>query len=210
MKDRQIRLGQGDRSIESAVHYSLAHEIRTEILAILNEGVHSPEELSKITGELPSRLGHHIKALLDDGSIELVGVKPVRNTLQHFYRAVQLPFHSDEQVEAMSRDERQAIIGVILEAVVAEALASFDSGKMLDDPRIWLSWRWFNVDRQGREDIADEQARHWERMQEIEAEATGRRADSGEEAASVIVTSLGYIRSRTAVHPPHGKSGKSD
>lgn len=110
----------------------------------------------------------------------------------------------------MSEDEKQAIIGVILEAVIAEALASFDSRKMLEDPRIWLSWRWFNVDRRGRDDIADEQTRHWERVQEIEAEATERRADSGEEAVSVIVTSLGYIRSRTAVHPPHGKPGKSD
>lgn len=85
MKDTQIQLGQGHRSIEGAVHYSLAHEVRTEILAILNEGIHSPEELSEITSELPSKLGHHIKALLDDGSIELVCVKPVRNTLQHFY-----------------------------------------------------------------------------------------------------------------------------
>ena len=209
-EDRQVLLGQGERSIEGAVHYSLAHEVRTEILAILNEGIHSPEELSEITGELPSKLGHHIKALLDDGSIELVCVKPVRNTLQHFYRAVQLPFYTDEQVEVMSEDEKQAIIGVILEAVLAEALASFDSRKMLNDPRIWLSWRWFNVDGQGRNDIADEQARHWERMQEIEAKATDRRAQSGEEAVSVIVTSLGYLRSRTAVHPPHGKSGKSD
>lgn len=210
MKDERIRLGQGDRSIEGAVHYSVAHETRTEVLAILNEGIHSPEELSQITGTSPSKLGHHIKALLDDGSIELVCVKPVRNTLQHFYRAVQLPFYSDEEVAAMFPEQKQAIIGVILSAVIAEALASFDSGKMVEDPRIWLSWRWFNVDRQGRDDIADEQTRHWERLQEIESEATGRRAESGEDAVSVIVTSLGYIRSRTAVHPPHGKSGKAD
>lgn len=210
MKDTEIRLGRGNRTVEDAVHYSVGHRIRTEILAILNEGMRTPDELSKITGESLSKLGHHIKALLDDGSIELACIKPVRNTLQHFYRAVEIPFYSDEEVAAMPPEKKQAITGVILEAVIAEALASFDAGKMVEDPRLWLSWRWFNVDAQGRGDLADEQARHWARAQEIETEATERRVDSGEEAVSIIITSLGYVRSRTATHSPHSQSGDAD
>jgi hypothetical protein len=61
-----------------------------------------------------------------------------------------------------------------------------------------LSWRWFHVDAQGREDIADEQARHWERVREIEAESTNRCAKSGEPTRSIIVTSLGHVRCRRA------------
>jgi hypothetical protein len=91
---------------------------------------------------------------------------------------------------------------------MAEALASFWAGKITADPRAVLAWRWFNVDSQGRADIADEQARSWERIKEIEAESTTRRATSGEDAQSIIVSSLGYERSRTSPHPPN-TSGKS-
>jgi hypothetical protein len=73
---------------------------------------------------------------------------------------------------------------------------------MIHDPRLWISWRWFNVDEQGRRDIADEQARSWERIQQIEAEAAERRSRSNEDAQSVIVASLGFERTRSTPHPP--------
>lgn len=192
-----IRLGQGKRSVENAVSYAVGHRIRIEILAILNEGVRTPEELAQAIHQPLSKVGHHIKELLEDGSIELARIEQVRNTVRHYYRAVEVPFYDDEEVAAMTPEGRQAIIGVALQAVMAEALAAFWAGRMIDDRRVWLSWRWFNVDARGREDIADEQARSWARVQEIEAESLARCVESGESATSIIVTSLGYRRYRT-------------
>jgi DNA-binding transcriptional ArsR family regulator len=200
--EANIWLGQGKRSVEDAVSYAVGHRARIEVLAILNEGVHTPDELARMIGLPLSTVGHHIKELLKDGSIELARTEQVRNTIQHYYRAVEIPFYSDEAIAAMSPERRQATAGVILQAVMAEAMAAFWAGRMVTDPRVWLSWRWFNVDARGREDIADEQARSWARVQEIEAESTARRAESGEEATSIIVTSLGYARSRTAPPQP--------
>ena len=51
--------------------------------------------------------------------------------------------------------------------------------EMPNDPRVWLAWNWFNVDAQGRKEIANEQERSWKRMQEIEVESTNRRAGTG-------------------------------
>ncbi len=48
-----------------------------------------------------------------------------------------------------------------------------------------LAWNRIVLDRQGREDLADEQARSRERIHEIEAEAANRRAESGEPASPV-------------------------
>jgi DNA-binding transcriptional ArsR family regulator len=209
-----IRLGQGKRGIEDAVSYSVGHRIRVEILAILNEGVRTPEELARLIHQPLSRIGHHIKELLDDGSIELAHIEQVRNTVKHYYRAVEVPFYSDEEVAAMPPETKQALAGVTLQAIMAEALAAFWAGKMIDDPRLWLSWRWFNVDAQGRGDIADEQARSWSRMQEIEGESATRSVETGESTVSVIVTSLGYMRSRTSPTPPmttgSPKDGQTD
>lgn len=196
--DTMIKLGQGKRSVEDAVSYAVGHKIRIEILAFLNEGVASPEDMRKRIGLPTSTITHHINELLDDGSIELAYVKPVRNANQHFYRAVKIPFYDDEEIAAMTPPERQVLAGLILEAVMAESMASFRAGKLPHDPRVWLSWRWFNVDQQGRGDISDEQAKSWERIRKIEDESNERRIESGEEAESIVVVSLGFPRCRNA------------
>jgi len=193
-----IRLGQGKRGVEDAVGYALKHRHRVEILCLLNEGQHNRYELAALIGEEPHKIKHHLRELLDEGSIELAYSKRVGNVIQHYYRAVEIPFYTDEEIEALRPEERQAFAGVILQAVIAESLASLRAGKMADDRRVWLSWRWFHVDAQGREDIANEQARHWERVQECEAESTNRCAKSGEPTKSIIVASLGHVRCRRA------------
>jgi DNA-binding transcriptional ArsR family regulator len=193
-----IRLGQGKRGVEEAVGYALKHQHRVEILCLLNEGEHNRYELAALIGAEPQKIKHHLKELLDEGSIELAYAKRVGNVMQHYYRAVEMPFYTDEEVAAMPPEAKQAICGVILQAVMAEALAALWAGKMAGDPRIWLSWRWFHVDARGREDMADEQARHWKRVRECEAESTNRCAKSGESTKSIIVASLGHVRCRRA------------
>lgn len=201
MEKTSVRPGQRRKSIEEVVSYAVGHRIRIEALAILNEGVYSPDEIAEIIGEPTNKVSHHIKELLDAGSIELARTEPVRNTVQHYYRAVEMPYYSDEEVAAMPPQQRQVIIGLILQAIMAESMAAFWAGKMHSDPRVWLTWRWFNVDAQGREEIADELARSWERVREIEAEAASRRAASDEDPVSVIVASLGFERHRNAPPP---------
>jgi DNA-binding transcriptional ArsR family regulator len=196
------RTGQRGKSIEEVVGYALSHRIRVYVLTLLNEGVYSPDQLARIIGEPTNKVSHHVTELLDAGSIELAKVEKVRNADQHFYRAVEMPFYSDEEAEAMTPQQRKVTAGLTLQCMVAEAMSAFWAGKLHDDPRVWLAWRWFNVDEQGRQDIADEQQRTWERMQEIEVESTNRRADSGEDATSIVVADMGFERERTAPRPP--------
>jgi DNA-binding transcriptional ArsR family regulator len=197
-----VRAGQRGKSIEEVVGYALSHRIRVQVLTLLNEGIYSPDQLARLIGEPTNKVSHHVKELLDAGSIELARVEKVRNADQHYYRAVEMPFYSDEEAGAMTPQQRKVTAGLTLQCMVAEAMAAFWAGKLHDDPRVWLAWRWFNVDEQGRQDIADEQQRSWERMQEIEGEATNRRADSGEDAVSIVVADMGFERERVAPKPP--------
>jgi DNA-binding transcriptional ArsR family regulator len=190
------------RTVEEALSYAVAHRIRIEILCLLNEQSHSAQELARIVHQPLSTVTHHIEELFNSGSIEIARTKQVRNIKQNFYRAVVLPFLSDEEMQALTPEARQEIYGLILQASMAEAMASFSAGKITNDPRVMLAWRWFNVDEQGRADIANEQARSWERIKEIEAESTNRRAGTNEPVQSIIVTSLGYERNRASSKPP--------
>jgi DNA-binding transcriptional ArsR family regulator len=197
------------RSPEQALSYAVGHRIRIEVLAALNEATRSPNELARLIGQPLSKVTHHINELVESKSIELARTEQVRNTTQHFYRAAEIPFLSDEEVNALPPKARQEITGLILQATMAEALAAFWAGKMIDDPRLWLSWRWYNVDTQGREEIADEQAESWARVQNIEARSTTRLAESGEDAVSVIVSAQSYVRNRTSLTLP-ATMGKAD
>jgi DNA-binding transcriptional ArsR family regulator len=190
------------RTIEEAVSYAVGHRVRVEMLAALHEGPRSAKELARIARQPLSTVTHHVEELLASGSIEIARTEQVGNINQNFYCVVKLPFYSEEDIAAMTLDERQVTAGLILQASMAEALASLWAGKLHSDPRVMLAWNRVNLDARARNDLADEQTRSWERIQEIEAESANRRAKSGEPAVTYVVTSLGYERSRTSAPPP--------
>jgi DNA-binding transcriptional ArsR family regulator len=191
-----VRLGQGDRSVEWAVSYALSDRLRIQILVVLNEGVYNRYELAALIGVVPDKLKHHLKAMLDEGSIEIAHEDRVGNVVHYYYRAVKMLKYNVEEYAALPPESRQALAGVVLQTLIAEALAAFRAGTMIDDPQFGIACRGFNVDAQGRVEVCDEQVRSWERMHEIEAEALNRVAVSGEPTKSIIVNSLGFVRSR--------------
>jgi DNA-binding transcriptional ArsR family regulator len=198
------RSGQQGKSIEEVLSYAVGHRIRVQVLTVLSEGVYSPDEIARIIGEPTGRISHHIKEMLDAGSIELAKTRRVRNAVQHFYRAIEMPYYSDEDVAAMTPQQRQVTYGLVLQTILSEVMAAFWAGKLVDDPRVWLTSCWFNVDQRGREEIADEQERSWERIREIEAAAIDRCAESEVETFAVMVQQLGFLRERKGPVPAPG------
>jgi DNA-binding transcriptional ArsR family regulator len=191
-----------DRSVEERLHYSVGHRIRIEVLAALNERSYTRAQLARIVRQPLSTAEYHIEELLKAGAIEIAKTEQLGNVSRHFYRAIKVPFYSDEEMAAKTPKERHEVYGLILQASMAEALASFWAGKISSDPRVVMAWDWFNVDAQGRRDIADELARSWGRLAEIEVESAKRRIQSGEEAVTMIVNSFGYERSRSSPQLP--------
>ncbi|HEU4736757.1 MAG TPA: helix-turn-helix domain-containing protein [Solirubrobacterales bacterium] len=188
------------RSVEEAVSYAIGHRIRIEILALLNEATHSPSELAKLISQPITTVSHHIKELVNSGCIELARIEKVRNADQHFYRAVELPFVSDEEAESLPVEARQQYAAVILQALMAEGLAALWAGKMTSDP-VWMSWRWFNLDAQGQQDAQEAQHEFWQRIKEIDAETANRVALSGEKTTSTIIAALGFERFKPVGNP---------
>jgi predicted transcriptional regulator len=191
--------------IEDVVAYCLRNQIRVKILIVLNEGTFTAAEIATLIDEPQNSVWNHIREMVERGAIEVARTEQVRNATKHWYRAIQMPFISDEQFAGMTRQERQVTSGLIIQSMTAEVMAGLAAGRMHDDPRrVCLAWDWFNVDERGRQDLADEQRRCWERVREIEVEATNRRAKSGEEATSMLVTQVGFKRARQAPNPSRG------
>ena len=193
----------GGRGLQDAVSYALGHRIRIEILAALHDiDSASAIELARLVHQPLSTVTHHINELLKSGSIQIDRTERVRSVEQRFYRALDPHYVDNEEWEAMSFEERQGIAGANLQESVAESLSSFWSGNLASDPRPFICWSWFNVDLQGRLEIAAEQERAWKRIRAIERESAGRCAESGEEPHSVFVSAVSCKRSRTAMRPP--------
>lgn len=194
--------GKGDRKIQDALSYAVGHRIRVEILAALHDlECASAAELARIVHQPLSTVTHHVDELLKSGSIRIERTEKVRSVDRRFFRVVNPIFFSDEELAAMSEEEREDVCRYILQSMTAEALAAFWAGKLIPDPRLFLAWSWFNVDEKGRAEIADEQLRSWRRIREAERRSADRCAVSGEEPFSVLVSSFSFHRSRTALRP---------
>jgi DNA-binding transcriptional ArsR family regulator len=202
MTSGSAQSGKGARGFPGAVSYAVGHRIRIEILAALHEGSASAIELARIVRQPLSTVTHHINELLKSGSIEIERTEKVRSVEQRFYAVAESRYVSDEEMREETEEQRQEGCQSTLEGMMAEVLAGFWAGKLTSDPRVFLTWTWFNVDAQGREEIADEQLRSWRRLEEIEARAAARCARSGANKTSVQVSSIGFERPRSVANPP--------
>jgi hypothetical protein len=200
------RLGQGTRGVEDSVSFSLANRLRLEIRAALHEGPATRAQLAKIVGEPPDALSFHLKEMLKDGSIGIHKTEKVGNMDRRYYCVVELPFFSDEEMETFRREERQTICAIAVQAAATEALASLWAGKMADDLRVFLGWNRIQLDRQGRDELAEEETQTWNRRYGIAAEAASRLAESGEQGVTYIITSFAYERSRKSAPRPMSAS----
>jgi hypothetical protein len=85
--------------------------------------------------------------MLSSGSIEVARIEKVRNTDQHFYRAVELPVVSDEEAVALPPEVKQEYAAVVLQAIMAEFLAALRTQKLNKDPRVRMMWRRYRLTR---------------------------------------------------------------
>ncbi|HEU5063938.1 MAG TPA: winged helix-turn-helix domain-containing protein [Solirubrobacterales bacterium] len=188
------------KGIEQAVQYAISHPIRVEILILLNQGSYTAGEVAELT-EIPlSNVSNHIKRMLDDGSIEVAKIEERRGTNLYWYRAVVIPYYSKKEAEALTQTERQHIAGAIVTSGTAEVIAALLKGN-LADPRTILSWDWYQVDKKGRADLEAENARHLERVREIECESTNRVAKTKEATISILISLSAFVRARKAPRP---------
>lgn len=182
--------------MDEAVAYAVGNGTRIDALAILAEGKHSPSQIAEILGVDTSLVGNHIRELYECGCIESAGTAKVRNATQHFYKALDIPYISDETYGAMPLEARREVIGVLVQTVVAEVMASFRAGKMEADDDVWLLWDCVSLDAKGKRELADEFQGSYERILEIKKENADRLVKAGEKGMTTLVSLMGFERSR--------------
>ncbi|MGN6663082.1 MAG: helix-turn-helix domain-containing protein [Solirubrobacterales bacterium] len=83
-----------DLSDDNELLIALRHPLRRRILQAMADGeAVSPRELSLALRQPLSNVSYHVRVLADCAAVTLVATKPVRGSVQHFYRsAVKAPW----------------------------------------------------------------------------------------------------------------------
>lgn len=214
MKHAELRPGrrparERTRRVEEAPTYPTNHRIRLECLIILHEREFSAADIAEMIGEETSTVANHLRDLYDAGCIEFVGHKGKGNFKRAVYRAIARAFTSREEYEAMSLDERHEAIGVHLQWLLSESLASYRSKKMVRDDSLSVMSDEPCLDAEGRVELDAFLTACWsgdsetlaelKSVQDIECRAIHRMAESGEKGTVIVVSLMAFERGRQPI-----------
>ena len=172
-------------AVDSRLAKALAHPLRVQLLAALNEGVASPNELAKKLDEPLTNVSYHVRMLHDLGTIELVETEPRRGALEHYYRAIVRPFFGERDWKRLPKNARGSISDAVLQLVWDDAAEAIKSGLFDERDDRHLSRSVLALDDQGWNELHDLLAETLDRAMQIQADSASRASKDGGETYSV-------------------------
>jgi DNA-binding transcriptional ArsR family regulator len=179
-------------TVDQRLVRAMGHQVRVHALAILNERVASPNEISKELGESVGHVSYHIKVLKECECIELVDTAPRRGAMEHYYRATDRAFLDAEEWAAIPDSIRPGLSASALKTVINDAASSLLAGTF--DKRIdrHLSWTPMIVDEQGWEELQVGLREMLGKVLEIQGSSAERLAKADATGIPVSVAMMGF------------------
>jgi len=195
------------RGVNQDLVKSLAHELRAEILAILNERMASPNELAKELDEGLSQVSYHVKVLKDYGVIRLVKTEPRRGAVEHYYRATSRAYLTDRDWHQLPKSVREAMSADLFQMILDDVVASLE-GEVFDEREDrHMSWTPMLVDQQGWNEINRIIDAALKQILKAQATSVKRLSKSKEDGINMSVAMLGYeVPEKAAKKSPKRKS----
>jgi DNA-binding transcriptional ArsR family regulator len=171
---------------------ALAHPLRVQILAILNERMASPNELSKELDEGLSQVSYHVKVLKDFECIEMVKTEPRRGAVEHYYRATERAFLTDRDWRSIPASMKPGVSSKAIEVILSDVVGAMDGGTFDAREDRHVSWTPGVVDEQGWKESVELVAETLDRAIAIHAGSAKRLARSGEEGIPATVVLMNF------------------
>jgi DNA-binding transcriptional ArsR family regulator len=194
-------------AVDSRLAKALAHPLRVQLLAALNEGVASPNELAKKLDEPLTNVSYHVRMLHDLGCIELVETEPRRGALEHYYRAVVRPFFGERDWKRLPKNARGSISDAVLQLVWEDASEAIKGGLFDEREDRHLSRSVLKVDEQGWEELHDLLAETLDGAMQIQADSASRASKDGDDTFSVNLVMMTHPTPTSAKETTAPSSG---
>jgi DNA-binding transcriptional ArsR family regulator len=183
---------------------ALAHELRVEILTILNERMASPNELAKELDEGLSQVSYHVKVLKDYECIQLVKTEPRRGAVEHYYRATSRPYLSERDWRQLPDSVREGMSADLMQMVLDDVTAALEAGTVDVNKDRHMSRTPLVLDRKGWKEVSNTLNRTLDQVLKIQEECLDRLAGSDEEGKDVMVAMMG-VEMPSAAKPKSSK-----
>jgi DNA-binding transcriptional ArsR family regulator len=154
-------------SLDTRVVKAIAHPLRHRILAILNERVASPKQISDELDERLTNVSYHVKILDELGAIELVDTAQRRGATEHYYRALMRPFFDDTAWAELPVSTRRSVIESNLQHIFRDVRAAMQGGGF-DDTEVHVSRTPVVLDARGYQQMTELLAKTLDRVLEIQ------------------------------------------
>jgi len=171
---------------------ALAHPLRVEILAILNERMASPNELSKELEEGLSQVSYHVKVLKDFECIEMTKTEPRRGAVEHYYRATARAFLSDKDWKTLPDSIKPGMSAAVVKMVIDEVVTALNAGTFDTREDRHLSFTPGHVDEQGWQESVDLVNETLDKVIKIHAASAKRLAKSGEQGIPTTAVLMNF------------------
>lgn len=158
----------------------VAHPLRARCLILLAERVASPSEIRHELGVPIGDVSYHVKRLYELGAIELIGTQQVRGAVEHFYRAVEVPLVSDEEMEDVPLDQRLQFAAQICSLSFADASTALEERTFVRRSDYYVTRTPLPVDEQGWRDVNGLYAELLEGIFRVKAESAERMSMNAE------------------------------
>jgi DNA-binding transcriptional ArsR family regulator len=176
--------------METTLAAIVAHPTRAHSFMILAERTASPVEIAQELGKDVGHVGYHVRKLQQLGLIELVDERPVRGAVEHFYRAIERPYVSEEEFTAQSVEEREVFTRAILQLHVADVARAMDQHTFDARPTRYILRTPLLVDEEGFDELGDLHAEMYERTLQIQAKSAERLTGSEEDGIPTMSTAM--------------------
>jgi DNA-binding transcriptional ArsR family regulator len=187
---------------------ALSHPMRTRILAILNERVASPNEISEMIDERLPNVSYHVRALLELGCVELVSTAQRRGAIEHYYRAVVRPFFTDRDWKKLPQSGRQAVSDVALQMIWEDVSSAIRGGTFEARPDRHLSRSALELDEAGWKELTELLGSALEEAEKIEKRSAERLKENDPKAVPVRVVMM-HFESPTPEPKPNKRGAAS-
>lgn len=154
----------------------VAHPLRSKALDILAQRTASPTEIGRQLRVEPGKVSYHVRKLEEIGAVELVGERPVRGAVEHFYRAIVLPVVNEEEFAKLTPEQRRRWTVYIHQLGLASITRAMDAGTFDIRPSRWLTRTPALVDEKGWRELCDAHAELYERTMRIREDSANRIA----------------------------------
>ncbi|MBS1880136.1 MAG: helix-turn-helix transcriptional regulator [Actinobacteria bacterium] len=168
------------RDVHRTIGSVVAHPLRSRCLTRLSEITASPAELAIEFRKPLSDVSYHVATLLKAGAIELVGERPVRGSIQHFYRAIPAPCLDTRENAELSLEGRLELARLTTQLATADATIALEARTLNRRPEAHVVRIPMVVDDDGWGELAELYDEMVERISAVRAASEERRGDDGD------------------------------